>query len=230
MISLSNRVSAQNSSGAPARADTVRDAYRHFIMPTAKPVNGGYLGFWELAFLQGGVGFSDVVSLVGGFTAMPTVAFRSQFAYVQAKVTMVDEGPFSFAMGLNLLRLTSDHIYDHLFAVGTYETPGHLRFTGLFFYKLAGDNFPIVNVFPYGEFSFNYGGPIGVGAGFDAPVPDVQNLRVIAEVWNHDIESPQKVAAMVGLRVENSRFSSDFGFMYFTQPLIVPVANFVWRF
>jgi hypothetical protein len=209
---------------------TLRDGYRHFIMPTARPITGGYVGVWELAFLQAGVGFGDVLSLSGGFTVMPTVSFKSQFAFLQAKLTAVEEGPFSFAAGLNLLRLTSDHLYTHLFAVGTYELPSRVRFSGLFFYKLSGDDFPIINVRPYGQFAFNYGGPIGVGVGFDAPIPQVDNLHVVAEAWNHDISSPTKLAALIALRVENPSFSSDFGFMYFTQPLLVPVANFVWRF
>jgi len=212
------------------RDTTLRDAYRHFIMPTGRAIDGGYVGVWELAFLQAGVGFGDAVSFSGGFTAMPTVSFKSQFAFIQGKLTVVDEGPFSFAFGLNELRLTSDHLYTHLFAVGTYELPSRMRFTGLVFYKLVGDDFPIVNVRPYGDFSFNYGGALGGGIGFDAPVPEVDNLHVVAELWNHDIQSPTKLAGLIALRVENSRFSSDFGLMYFTQPLLVPVANFVWRF
>jgi hypothetical protein len=209
--------------------DTIRDGYRHFIMPSAKPIEGGYAGFWELAFLNAGVGFDDVLSLVGGFTLLPTVELRSQIGYLQAKLTMVDEGPFSFAAGLNFLRMTSAHDYLHLFAVGTYEFPSEARVTGLFLYKLSGDDFPTVVVAPYGSFTFIYGGPVGGGIGFDMPT-SVPNLRVLAEAWNHDLTNPSKIAAMVGLRVENSRFSSDFGFMYFTQPLLVPVANFVWRF
>ncbi|MEP7235607.1 MAG: hypothetical protein ABI778_09950, partial [Ignavibacteriota bacterium] len=51
------------------------DEYRHFIMPTGKPINGAYLGFWELAFLQGGFGVGDVLSFSGGITLLPTVAF-----------------------------------------------------------------------------------------------------------------------------------------------------------
>ncbi|MEO6939963.1 MAG: hypothetical protein ABI444_07475 [Candidatus Kapaibacterium sp.] len=210
--------------------DTIVDGYRHFIMPSAKPVQGGYAGVWELAFLQAGVGIEDVLSITGGFTIMPTVSVRSQFGFLQAKLTLADEGGLSFAAGMNLLRLTSEHLYTHLFAVGTYETTQHTRFTGLFFYKLTGDDYPIVNVFPYGTFAFNYGGAVGIGAGFDTPVPEISNLRIVAEVWNHDIQSPTKLAALLALRVENAKFSSDFGFMYFTLPILAPVANFVWRF
>src|SRR5436189_5996726 len=68
------------------------DDYRHFIMPTAKPIHGGYFGFWELAFLQGGVGVGDFLSFSGGITVLPTVAFRSQIGYLQAKATLADEG------------------------------------------------------------------------------------------------------------------------------------------
>src|ERR1044071_642078 len=91
--------------------DSVRDGYRHFIMPTGKPVEGGYLGFWELAFMQGGVGFGDFLSLTGGFTIMPTVAFRSQIGFAQSKITFFDDQGLSLAGGLNFLRLTSDNTF-----------------------------------------------------------------------------------------------------------------------
>jgi hypothetical protein len=209
--------------------DTIPDGYRHFIMPSAKPIQGGYAGFWELGFLNAGVGIGDVLSLAGGFTILPTVAFKSQIGYLQAKLTAVDEGPFSFAAGLNFLRMTSSFPYLHLFAEGTYEFPSKVRVTGLFMYKLSGNDFPIVNIIPYGSFIFSYGGPVGGGIGFDMPT-SIPNLRLIGEAWNHDLSNPSKLAAMIGLRVENSRFSSDFGLMYFSEPLLVPVANFVWRF
>lgn len=218
------------SLGLAQTPNTLPDGYRHFIMPTGKAVTGGYAGFWELAFLQAGVGFDDVLSLSAGFTVMPTVAFRSQFGFVQAKATVVDAEGFSFATGYDLLRLTSANLYHHIFAVATYETPDASRFTGLFFYKLSGADYPIVDVIPYGTFTFVYGGPIGLGAGFDTPLPMNKNVRILLEAWNHDVQSPGKLAVMGGLRVETKSFSSDFGLMYFSQPIIAPVANFVWRF
>src|SRR5579872_6908023 len=63
---------------AQSKADSVTaplDDYRHFIMPTGKPIHGGYFGFWELAFLQGGFGLGDIFSFSGGITIMPIVAF-----------------------------------------------------------------------------------------------------------------------------------------------------------
>src|SRR5438874_1416205 len=86
--------------------DSVRDGYRHFIMPSAKTIDGGYVGFWELAFMQAGVGVGDFLSLSGGFTIMPTVAFRSQIGFVQSKITFFDDQGLSLAAGLNFLRFT----------------------------------------------------------------------------------------------------------------------------
>src|SRR5205085_5999608 len=103
--------------------DSIRDGYRHFIMPTAKPIEGGYFGFWELAFMQAGYGFGDVVSLSAGFTVMPTVAFRSQFGFIQAKLTLYDDLGFTLAGGLNFLRLTSDNTFLHFFGDLTYAMP-----------------------------------------------------------------------------------------------------------
>jgi hypothetical protein len=214
---------------APA-IDTVRDPGRHFIMPTAQANQGGYIGAWELAFLQAGFGVDDVLSVNAGITAMPTVAFRSQFAFVNAKITVADEPMFSFALGGNFLRLTSDLPYFHLFAVGTYEHEDKTRISGTVFYKVSGEDFPVVNVVPYGSFAFTYGGSMGAGAGFDTPFLDISNMRIVGELWNHDLQSPSKLMAILALRVESSRFSSDFGFAYFTMPLLAPVANFVWRF
>lgn len=210
--------------------DTVRDPARHFVMPTAKPLKGGYLGAWELAFLQGAVGFGDVFTVTAGFTAMPTVAFRSQFGFANLKVTIADEELLSVALGLNYLRLTSTHPYVHLFGVGTYQHEDKTRISGMILYKASGDDFPVVDVFPYGSFTFTYGGALGAGAGFDTPFLDISNMRLVGEIWNHDLQSPNKLMALLALRVESSRFASDFGFSYFTLPLIVPVANFVWRF
>lgn len=214
---------------APA-IDTVRDPGRHFIMPTAQAIEGGFIGAWELAFLQAGIGFDNVVSITAGITAMPTVAFRSQFAFVNTKLTIADEPMFAFAIGGNFLRLTSALPYVHLFAVGTYEHEDKTRISGSVFYKASGEDFPVVDVVPYGSFAFTYGGALGAGVGFDTPFLDISNMRLVGELWNHDMQSPTKLMALLALRVESSRFSSDFGFAYFTMPLLAPVANFVWRF
>ena len=205
------------------------DDYRHFIMPTAKPITNGYIGFWELAFLNAGVGVSDFLSFTGGVTIMPTVSFKSQFAYLQAKATLAEEAGVSFAVGGNLLRLTSEHFYVHPFLEATIEMQNETRYTGLIFYKAVGDDYPIVNVYPYGQFSFSYGGSLGAGLGFDTPIKGVPNARFVAEAWNHDLSIPNKLALLFAVRVESQKFSSDFGFMYFTLPLLTPVANFVWR-
>lgn len=231
MIVLSLFIS--HSTMARPMADSVTapyDDYRHFIMPTAKPIHGGYFGFWELAFLQGGVGIGDVLSFSGGITVLPTVAFRSQIGYLQAKATLADEGGISFAVGANLLRMTSSFLYLHGFISATMEMQNETRYTGLIFLKASGQEFPIVNVVPYGSFSFTYGSPLGAGIGFDTPIKGIKNTRIVAEIWNHDLSSPNKIALLFTIRLENERFSSDFGFMYFSLPLLAPVANFVWRF
>ncbi len=214
------------------KADSVTaplDSYRHFIMPTAKPINGGYVGFWELAFVNAGIGFGSI-SFSGGITVLPTVAFRSQFAFLQAKATLADEGGISFALGANLLRLTSDFLYLHAFASATLEMQNETRYTALIFLKAYGSDFPAITVAPYGMFGFSYGSPLGVGIGFDTPIKGVPNTRVVAEIWNHDLSVPSKIALLFAVRLDNERFSSDFGFMYFSLPLLAPVANFVWRF
>ncbi len=217
--------------------DSVVDGYRHFIMPTGKPIEGGYFGFWELAFLQAGYGFGDVLSVSGGFTIMPTVAFRSQFGFLQGKLTLFDDQGLSLAAGLNYLRLTSDNTLLHLFGALTYEAPNNSRFTGLIFYKVygatpLGSNTTLitVNVVPYGAFTFNYTGGLGAGLGFDTPLAGNSNMRIVAEIWNHDLSEPSALGILGALRLESQSFSSDFGFMFFTLPLIAPVANFVWRF
>ncbi len=206
------------------------DDYRHFIMPSAKPIKGAYAGFWELAFLQGGVGLGDMISVSGGVTILPTVAFRSQIAFLQAKATLAEEEGVSFAVGVNLLRLTSQYFYVHPFLAATMEMQNEIRYTGLIFIKASGENFPIVDVAPYGQFSFSYGSLLGAGIGFDAPIKGIPDTRFVAEIWNHDLSVPNKLALLAALRIEGKHLSSDFGIMYFTMPLLTPVANFVWRF
>jgi hypothetical protein len=216
--------------------DSVRDSYREFIMPTGKPIEGGYIGAWELAFLQAGYGFGDFLSVSGGFTAMPTVAFRSQFGYLQAKLTLFDDQGFTLAGGLNLLRLTSDNLFLHLFGSLTYQLDSGARVTGMIFYKIytstpEGSNNTLieVNVVPYGSFLFNYTGGLGGGLGFDTPLAGNKNVRFVSEVWDLDLTT-LKLGIIGALRLESDNFSSDFGLMYFTLPLLAPVANFVWRF
>jgi hypothetical protein len=227
-----------SNSSARVNPDSIRDPYRHFIMPTAKAVDGGFIGFWELGLFQAGFGIDNVISLTGGFTMMPTVAFRSQFAMVNLKLTLFDEEGFTFAAGTNLFRMTSEHVFAHIFGSLTIETPTHTRYTGNVFYKIgiydaenAGNtDFPIVNVEPYGSFTFQYGAPVGIGVGFDSPVAGYDRIRLIGEIWNHDMSQPKKLGLLGAVRIEGQEMSSDFGFMYFTLPLIVPVANFVYRF
>ena len=218
-----------HASPMPDSVTAPLDSYRHFIMPTAKPINGGYVGVWELAFVNAGIGFGNI-SFSGGVTILPTVAFRSQFAFLQGKATLADEGGISFAIGANLLRLTSDFLYLHAFASATMEMQNETRYTALLFFKAYGDDFPAIKVVPYGMFGFSYGSPLGAGIGFDTPIKGVLNTRFVAEIWNHDLSTPSKIALLFAVRVENERFSSDFGFMYFSLPLLAPVANFVWRF
>jgi hypothetical protein len=215
-----------------AQADSLesKDPYRHFIMPTAKPLNGGYAGVWELAFVQAGYGFGNFLTFSGGITLMPTVSMKSQFGFLQAKATLADEEGISFAVGVNYLRLTSTYPYIHVFAVATAEQEDETRYTGVIFLKAYGDDYPVVDIYPYGQFSFAYGGSLGAGIGFDKPIKGLKNTRIIAEIWNHDLSVPTKIAFMLGLRVETHEFSSDFGLMYFTVPLLAPVANFVYRF
>jgi hypothetical protein len=217
-------------SSARGQSPPPPDAYRHFIMPTGKALQGGFLGVWELAFLQAGYGFGDFLTISGGMTIMPTVALKSQFAFLQAKATLADEGGIAFAAGLNLLSLTQIHTYSYGFVSGTAEMENDSRYTALLFYKFTGNNDPTVNVEPYGQFQFRYGGALGGGIGFDTPLKGVKNTRIVVEVWNHDLSIANKIAALAAFRVEGEQFSSDFGLMYFTLPLLAPVANFVWRF
>jgi hypothetical protein len=227
IILFAEHISAQNKDSVTAPVDD----YRHFIMPTGKAIHDGYFGFWELAFLQGGIGFGNTLSFSGGITVIPTVAFRSQFAFLQGKATLADEGGISFAVGANFLRLTSDNLYLHAFISGTAEMQNETRYTALLFLKAVGPADPaIVNVVPIGQFAFTYGGLLGLGIGFDTPIKGLPNTRIIAEIWNHDLSSVNKFAFLFGVRIESERFSSDFGFMYFSLPLLAPVANFVWRF
>lgn len=215
-----------------AQADSLasKDPYRHFIMPTAKPIQGGYAGVWELAFVQAGYGFGDFLSVSGGITLMPTVSMKSQVGFLQAKATLADEHGISFAAGVNYLRMTSEYPYIHGFVSATAEQQDETRYTGFIFYKFYGEEYPVVDIYPYGSFSFSYTGSLGAGIGFDKPIKAWKNIRFVAEVWNHDLTSAKNIALLAALRLETKDFSSDFGLMYFSVPLLVPVASFVARF
>lgn len=236
LISSTTLFTSVSSAQSIIPTDSVRDGYREFIMPTGKPIEGGYLGAWELAFLQGGYGFGDVLSLSGGFTVLPTVAFRSQFAFLQGKLTLFDDQGFALGAGVNFLRLTSDNLLLHLFGSLTYSMDSGSRLTAMAFYKIYtstpnGSNYNLltVNVVPYGSFTFLYTGGLGGGVAFDTPLLGNRNVRFVSEVWDLDLSS-LKIGVVGALRLETDNFSSDFGLMYFSVPLLAPVANFVWRF
>jgi hypothetical protein len=207
-----------------------KEPYRHFIMPTAKPIQGGYTGVWELAFLNAGYGLWDFLSFSGGITLMPTVSMKSQIGYLQAKATFADEEGISFAAGVNYLRMTSEYPYIHGFISATAEHQDETRYTGFIFYKFYGEEYPIVDIYPYGSFSFAYTGSLGAGIGFDKPIKAWKNIRFVAEAWNHDLTNIKNLAILGALRLETTNFSSDFGLMYFSVPILVPVASFVARF
>lgn len=210
--------------------------HRIFIMPTADPIGGNhFIGLYELFFLYGGIGISDIVSITAGRTIVPSVPSSDQVSVLNVKTTLYHSenqtmpGHMSFALGANLAWLNERNQLLNLYGVSTF-TGARARITSVLFYKATGDDLVMASAGTIGNTTIHYEkGAVGIGVGLDTKLTEGRyDVHVLAELWNHDISRPTNTAIMLGFRLWNTTFSADFGITFFTAPAVAPVANFVW--
>jgi hypothetical protein len=209
----------------------------HFLMPSASPNGpGGFISNYELGFLYGGFGLGYGATVSMGATLVPTVSLRSQLYHIGAKFTIERSADYELAVGAAYSFLTLDYPYAHIYGVGTFPF-GSGRYSVMVFYRASGqETAPIaLQAFSSDEsdttrFTVHYDGSLGAAVGFDAPAFGRDDMSWVGEIWNNDLTKPQNTVSLLAIRVTNEHLSADFGLALFSQPFVVPVTSFTWRF
>lgn len=216
----------------------LEDYYRHgnrvFIMPTARPIsNDHFVGLYELAFLYGGVGITDYVSISAGRSFVPLIRQDEQLTVVNAKVTFLNKnwnnspGGMYAAVGGNISFLNSNNQINNVYVVSTFEMATSSLTAG-FIYKLGGEELFTVSIMD-DLYNVNYApGSLGIMLGLEKKISHRNDLYFIGELWNSDISRPSNTGLLGGLRIYNSDFSSEFGLSLFTSGVFAPFVSFNW--
>ena len=212
--------------------------YRHdhsvFLLPTAKGIRKNYfIGVYEGLFIYAGAGITDYFSITLGRSFIPGISSHDQISVINAKASVL-RGDFgdvakslSVAFGYNLTFLNHNNKLSHIYGVATAELPNTSISAALFYKQGAGD-FYVLN-FGLNKINMVYeDGSFGIGLGLDHKLAHRNDVHVIGELWNNNIGRPTNTAVLLGIRLCNSSFSSDFGLAFFTQPFVVPFFSFKW--
>lgn len=214
--------------------DLYKHSHRIFLMPSAEPISSDhFVGLFELALLYGGVGITDYLSITAGRSLLPDTRSQDQFTLFNVKISSpkidLDSlyGYLTFAVGMNWATLNDANKFVHYYAVGTFT--GHKsKISGGIYYKAGNDYFYPIRLYDR-IYRLEYeDGAFGINLGLDTKFSTRHDLHFIAELWNNDIMKPTNTAVLLGFRMANSTFSSDFGITFFTQPFVVPFVSFTW--
>jgi hypothetical protein len=221
--------------------ETQDNAYRHrhrtFIMPTAEPIDDDhFLGLWEIAFLYGGVGIADVVSVTAGRTFVPGISAAEQASHVNVKATVysapngiVESGKQFYAVGTTATWLGANNVLGHAYVVATFTGP-RTQVSTMFFSKIYGEDFyTITGGTLFNPFNLTYPtGTMGVGLSLDSRLPTFHDVRIVGELWNNDLTRPSNTALYLGVRTATGAVAMDFGLTLFSAPAVVPFVAFAW--
>lgn len=210
-----------------------KHAHRVFLLPTAEPIgNNFFAGIFELLFLYGGVGFENL-SVTAGRSMVPAVDSRDQISAINVKYTLLNfpfedfDGGLSFAIGGNLSYANSKNQLIHGFAVATFRGPKSY-ITGNVFFKQGNQDYYVVNFGRNAVDMIYEDGAFGIALGLDTKFSSRHDLHFIGELWNNNVTKPTNTGVLLGFRLWNTSFSSDFGIAFFTQPFLVPFVSFAW--
>jgi len=214
--------------------DLYRHNHRMYLMPTAEPIEGNhFIGNFELLLFYAGFGISDFLSFTAGRSILPDVPSKEQVSLFNIKVTPlsfpIDDVAelFTVSLGANLGFINHNNRLLHYYGNATMRLK-RTTFTAALFYKASGNDIYIIN-FRENIWDMTYeNGSFGIGLGIDTKFSKRNDLHFIGEIWNSNIAHPTHSAVMLGLRLSNSSFSSDFGLAFFTQPFVIPFVSFVW--
>ncbi len=214
--------------------ESYRHGHRAWILPTAEPIGSNhFIGLWELGFVYGGFGISDIGSVTLGRSFVPGIRSDEQISVINAKATVYRmnwetmEGGMDVAVGGNLGFINSGNRLEHIYGLATFRG-AKSRITGGIFYKAGSSdayrlrfNNEAINMF-YSDGSF------GIALGLDTRLSARHDMHVIGELWNSDVTKPTNTGVMLGIRLANTSVSADFGLAFFTQPFVAPFVSFAW--
>lgn len=212
-----------------------RQSHRYFLLPTAIGIGSNhFVGMMELFFFYGGFGVTDYFSLIVGRSFLPTLYSNQQLTLLNVKGSLpklvLDDvvREIHFALGGNLAFANHNNRFVHLYGVGTalfYKTSLSVSL----FYKMGSGDIYLIRFANSVQDVIYQDGSFGISAGFDTKLSDFKDVHIVGELWNIDVAKPTKTGVFLGVRFANDRFSSDFGFAFFTQPFLAPFVSFVWN-
>ena len=197
-------------------------------MPTAIPIGfgHGYAADYELCVPYVGIGVAPFISLTGGMTLIPGVPVGSEVRTAMLKATILHTDRIAFALGGNILDISTANQYVHLYSVLTAYWDS-TWFSGALFFRLSGPDSGIVREGFLGSATYYYTGNTGIAFGFESPITHRTDMRIIGEIWNDDVSNYENTVFMLGIRLSNGHLSSDFGLSFLHLPFFpVPFTNF----
>jgi len=216
----------------------LNDFYRHnhrvYLLPTAIPIkNNHFIGNYELGLFYAGAGIVDFASFYAGRSILP-FAYPDQeisvanlkFSYPAFKIDDFNANIW-LGGGANIAFINSYNKFFHYYINSTFQGEKS-TLTALLFYK-AGEK-DIYNIrFKNELYNLSYpNGAFGVAFGVDTKFSHRNDLHFIGEIWNSDVNNPSNTLILIGLRLAGTKFSSDFGLAFITEPLAFPFFSFVW--
>ncbi|MDA3842755.1 MAG: hypothetical protein PF588_00110 [Candidatus Kapabacteria bacterium] len=217
----------------------VKKNYRHnhrvYFLPTAEPIGDNhFVSVFELLFLYGGFGISDWFSFTAGHSMIPGIRSDEQITSANAKFTFfnhpIDEDGhvLSLAAGGNLAFINDANRIMHFYGVSTMRF-SRTTLTAMVFYKTFGQDYDYkINMYDTQTYLYYPDGQFGISLGIDTKFSTRHDLHFIAELWNKNVTQPTSSGVLIGLRLCNSNFSTDFGISFFASPFVAPFVSFVW--
>jgi len=211
-----------------------RSGHKYFLLPTAIGIGSNhFIGIMEMFFLYSGFGITEYFSVIAGRSLLPGAFSNQQISLINIKGSLpavsFEEIPrnLHLAFGGNLGFANNNNRFLHFYGVATalfYKSSLSLSL----FYKAGSEDFYLVR-YGINSIDVNYpNGSFGVAFGLDTKIPNFKGLHFIAELWNIDVQRPTHSGLFMGLRLANTSVCFDFGLGWFTQPFVLPIANFSW--
>jgi hypothetical protein len=214
------------------------EQYRHnhsvYLLPTAEPISGNhFIGMYELMFLYAGAGAGDILSVTAGHSFLPGISSNQQISILNVKLSLLSlefedvARKMTLGVGGNLAFVNSHNRFIHYYGVGTVEL-SRSKLTAMVFAKLGSKDYYDI-YFGNNRIDLVYeDGAFGIALGLDTKITKRHDLHLIGEIWNSNVTKPSDSGVLLGFRLSNSSFSSDFGITFFTIPYVVPFVSFKW--
>lgn len=211
-----------------------RHKHRAFILPTAEPIGKDHFaGNYELLFFYAGFGIMDYFSVTAGRSAIPNAVSGDQISVLNLKATIINlewdnyPGGMTVGLGTNIGFINDRNRIVNYYTNFTFHID-RTYLTAAIYTKQGGDDF-YTAYFQNEKYDFMYqNGSFGLALGLTTKFSERHDLYFVGELWNSDFTKLTNTGILGALRIGNSSFAADFGLIFFTQPMILPVVNFVW--